>query len=108
MKRWMWLLATALATTVAIPMASTVQADEKNENETPTSMDKIPAAARDGLLREAGGASIVDVVQETENGQTVYEAHVRKGNDVIGIEVDASGKLVKKETEGKSRESQHR
>jgi uncharacterized membrane protein YkoI len=105
MKHWMWLLSAALAVT-AVPFSATAQADEKNEHETPTSMDKIPAAARDALVREAGGAQIIDVVQETENGKTVYEAHVRKGNDVLGIEVDASGKVLKKESE--KGEKQHK
>jgi uncharacterized membrane protein YkoI len=103
MKRWIWWLTAALATTAAIPMASTVQADEENENETPTTLDKIPRAARDALVREAGGAPILDVKQETENGQTLYEAHVKKGNDVIGIEVDRDGKVLKRETEGKEK-----
>jgi uncharacterized membrane protein YkoI len=106
MKRWMWLAATALATTVAIPMASTAQADEKHE--TPTSMDKIPAAARDALTKEAGGAPITDVEQKTENGKTVYEGHVRKGTEVVGIEVDESGKVLKKEVEGKGGETKHK
>jgi uncharacterized membrane protein YkoI len=105
MKRWTWLLPAALAVT-AVPFAATAQADEKNEHETPTSLDKIPAPARDALVREAGGAQIIDVVQETENGKTVYEAHVKKGNDVLGIEVDASGKVLKRESE--KAEKQHK
>jgi uncharacterized membrane protein YkoI len=106
MKRWMWLGAVAVATTAAVSTVSTVQADEKNEHHTPVTMDQIPKAARDGLLREAAGAPILDVVTEPENGQTVYEAHVRKGSQVIGIEVDASGKLLKKEPE--TNEKQHK
>jgi hypothetical protein len=100
MKRcWMWLLAAALATTAAVPVVSTAQADEKNEHEMPTSLDRIPAPARDSLLREAGNSPIIKVMQETENGRTVYEAHVRKGKDILGIEVDDSGKVLKRENE---------
>jgi|GEM_PF-2452509 len=100
MTRWTRLFATALVTTAAVPLAWTAQADEnENEHETPVSMDKVPAPARATLQREAAGGQIVDVVQETEHGQTVYEAHVRKGGQVLGIEVDPSGKLVKTETE---------
>jgi hypothetical protein len=100
MKRcWMWLLTAALATTVAVPVVSTAQADDKNENETPTSLDKIPAPARSSLLREAGGSPIINVMQEMENGRTVYEAHVKKGNDLLGIEVDETGKVLKRENE---------
>ncbi|HEX8795817.1 MAG TPA: PepSY domain-containing protein [Polyangiaceae bacterium] len=109
MKRWMWLVAAALATAGTVATATTVQADEKNEgneNETPVSLDKIPKAAADALTREAGGARILDVVQETENGQTVYEAHVQSGNQVLGIEVDATGKVLKRENE--SNEKHHK
>lgn len=110
MKRWMWLVTAALATTATVATTSTVLADEKNEqdeneNETPVSMDKLPKPARDALTREAGGKPIIDVVQETEHGQTVYEAHVRDGNQVLGIEVDASGKVLKRENE--TNEKQH-
>jgi uncharacterized membrane protein YkoI len=105
MKRSIRWVATALATMAAVPLVATAQADEKNHHETPISMDKIPAAARDALTREASGGTIMDVVEENEHGQTVYEAHVRKGNDVIGIEVDANGKVLKRETEPKGGET---
>lgn len=55
MKRWTWWFAAALATTVAIPLAATAQADEKNEHETPVSIDKVPAAARETLPRGRRG-----------------------------------------------------
>jgi uncharacterized membrane protein YkoI len=100
MSRWTWLLAVALAAGAVPTWTTSAQADEKNEHEhTPTSLDKIPAPARAALLREAAGAPMIDVVTETENGQTVYEAHVKKGNDVIGIEVDAKGNVLKRESE---------
>jgi uncharacterized membrane protein YkoI len=104
----MWFAAMVLAATAAVPVASSAQADEKKENETPVTMDKIPPAARDALQREAAGAPIIDVVQETEKGQTVYEAHVRKGTDVVGIEVDPSGKVLKTETESKGGAAPHK
>ena len=109
MKHWLWLVAAALATTGAVATTSTAQANqggEEKENETPVSLDKIPKAARDALMREAGGAPIIDVVQETKDGQTVYEAHVRKNSEVVGIEVDASGKVLNRHTE--HNEKQHK
>lgn len=99
MKRWTWWLAAALATTAAVPLAATAQADEKKEHETPISMDKLPSAARDTLQREATGGQLIDVVEETDNGRTVYEGHIRKGDQVLGIEVDAKGNVVKRENE---------
>jgi uncharacterized membrane protein YkoI len=105
MKQWIWLVAAALATTGAVATTSTALANQgTEENETPVSLDKIPKAAADALTREAGGAPITDVVQETKNGQTVYEAHVRKGTEVVGIEVDANGKVLSRHTEHKEKE----
>jgi uncharacterized membrane protein YkoI len=96
-RRWSWLIAAALAGLV-VPV-TTASADEEKENETKVSMDQVPAAARASLLKESAGGAILDVVQETEHGQTVYEAHVRKGSELLGITVDASGKVLETENE---------
>jgi uncharacterized membrane protein YkoI len=100
MQRWSWLLALALAG-ATIPLASaTAVADEHGEkSEKVVSLDQIPAPAKQTILREAGGAPILKVEQETEKDKTLYEAHVKKGDDVIGILVDASGKLIDKHSE---------
>jgi hypothetical protein len=82
---------------VATTSSERASADEGTEKV--VSLDKIPAPAREGLLREAGGAPIQMVEQETNHGKTVYEGHVKKGNDVVGIVVDADGKLVGKHSE---------
>ena len=102
MHRWMAVLfsCAALAGATTLP-SSSARADEGKEKV--VSLDQIPASARTGLLREAAGAPIQKVEQETENGKTVYEGQVKKGNDVVGIVVDADGKLVgtHSETDGK-------
>jgi hypothetical protein len=107
---WSWLVAVALVG-VALPPATTALAHGRNaeeKSETPTSLDKIPPAARDALQREAAGAPIVDVVQETEHGQTIYEAHIRKGNDLMGIEVDQNGKVLGRHSETGEKEHKER
>lgn len=96
-----WVLAVALAT-ASVPVASTiVHADEKGEKEKEKTikLDEVPAPARQTLVREAGGSPIIKVEKETENGRVLYEAHVKKGDDVLGIRVDAAGKLVDKHSE---------
>jgi uncharacterized membrane protein YkoI len=94
-KRWSWLLSLALVGAIA-PINSAWADNEENEpeSETKVSMGQIPAPARDAILKAAAGAPIVDVVQEMEQGKTVYEAHVRKGGQVVGITVDANGTLL--------------
>jgi hypothetical protein len=100
MRAWRAAFAIAAVTAAAVGVASTAQADENKEHETPISMDQVPAPARATLQREAAGGQIVEVVQETnESGKQVYEARVRKGGELQGIEVDASGKVVKRENE---------
>ncbi len=105
MKTWSLVLTASLAA-AALPVATAAYAHqngetheraEKNEQKVP--LESIPAPARDALRREAGSSPILSVEQETENGVTVYEAHVQQGNDVIGIRVDANGTLVSKHSE---------
>lgn len=103
MRRWLWILPFALGVTAVPMLVTTAHADDKDDksekNEKVVKLEDIPAPARQGLLREAGGAPILKVEQETEKGKTLYEGHVQKGKDVIGIRVDANGKLVDKHSE---------
>ena len=87
----------ALAGATAATSSTSAYADEKNEKE--VKLDQIPAPARATILREAGGSPILKVEEETSNGKTLYEAHVKKGNDVLGIRVDANGTLIDKHSE---------
>jgi uncharacterized membrane protein YkoI len=100
MKRWSCLVAGALALAVVPVMSETARADEKGEHhEKVVSLDQIPAPARQTILREAAGAPILKVEEEKGKDRTLYEAHVKKGDDVIGIRVDAQGKVVDKHSE---------
>jgi uncharacterized membrane protein YkoI len=63
------------------------------------SLDKIPAPARDTILREAAGAKLENVEIAKWNDTTVYEAHIRKGDSHTGIVVDAKGNLIEKHDE---------
>jgi uncharacterized membrane protein YkoI len=110
MKMWSFVLAGSLVA-AALPIANAAYANQKGETqekgeqgEKKVSLDSIPAAARDALLREAGGAPILSVEEEQENGANVYEASVRQRNEVIGISVDANGKLVSKHSESAEHE----
>jgi uncharacterized membrane protein YkoI len=85
---------------------TTANADEGHEKV--VSLDQIPAAARSGLLREAAGAPIQKVEQETEQGKPVYEGLVQKGNEKVGIVVDADGKLVGKHSETNEQDGEHK
>ena len=93
MHRRMVVLSCALLAGAVVLSAPAAGADEGNERV--VTLDQIPPAARTGLLREAGGAPIQKVEEEkTQKGATVYEGHVKKGQEVLGIVVDADGKLL--------------
>ncbi len=98
------LLVTALALG-SVPLAGTLaQADEKNEHEKTVKLEDIPAPARQTLLREAAGSPIVKVEEEKKDGKTLYEGHVKKGKEMLGIRVDAAGKLIEKHSETEEHE----
>ncbi len=100
MKSWgKWVLAALV--TAAIPATAMAQNphEQEHEHETPIAMDKLPAPVHETIMKQAAGAPIVDVVQEHEGGKLVYEAHVRRNGQLIGIEVDPSGKFLRNEVE---------
>jgi uncharacterized membrane protein YkoI len=70
---------------------------DKDKEKVP--LDKVPARARDTILREAAGAKLLDVELAKWNDTTVYEAHIRKGDAHTGIVVDAKGHLIQKRDE---------
>ena len=80
-------------------------ADGKHESH--VTLESIPAPARQAILKEAHGAPVLNVEIEKKDGRTLYEAHVKQGNDVIGIVVDAEGKLIGKHSEKEEEEHEH-
>jgi hypothetical protein len=101
MRRFGWMLAAALVAGATLSTAVPAQAGEKGEkNEKVVSLDKVPAPVRQTILREAAGATILKIEEETGKTPKIYEAHVQKSaNEVIGIDVDASGKVVDRHAE---------
>jgi uncharacterized membrane protein YkoI len=70
-----------------------------SEEEVEIDLKDAPAAVQKTLLREAGGAKIKDVVKETEDGKTVYEAEVEIDDQEYKIVVAADGTLLEKSLE---------
>ena len=63
------------------------------------SLDDVPDAARQAILREAAGAPVREVEREQEGGRVVYEAEVTAGGRAREIEVDADGNVLPEEPE---------
>ncbi len=59
-------------------------------------LSQVPTAVQETLLKEAQGASIDALTQESEDGQTTYEADVVLGGKTYEIKVAADGTLLAK------------
>jgi hypothetical protein len=74
------------------------KAGEKAPAEAKLTMDQVPAPVRATLEREAKDGTIGDIVKQTRNGQTVYEAKLQKNNAKDRyLHVSADGKLLKRD-----------
>ena len=74
------------------------------ENEETVQMSSLPEAAQKTIKDKAGSNEIERIEKKTENGQTLYEAVVKKSGKEWSIEVDASGKFLKQYQESKEKE----
>lgn len=94
MPSWRWLLTTALAAS-AIASAAEVQAQDEDQNAHVVSIDEVPAPAREAILREADGGTLMEVHEETwQKLGPVYEGHFRLGRRETFIWVDAAGNVL--------------
>jgi plastocyanin len=89
------LIVTALIS-AGLVFGITAQAKEKEEEETISSAN-VPQAVQQAAQAEAKGGTIVRWEKEGSN----YEAVVEKNGKQMGIEIDASGKVVSRHDESK-------
>ena len=54
-------------------------------------LDQLPAAVKDAVLKQANGAKISEIEEETKHGKTVYEVHVGETEYTL----DATGKVLR-------------
>ncbi|MCA9256215.1 MAG: hypothetical protein KDA33_11295 [Phycisphaerales bacterium] len=62
-----------------------------------TSLDRLPAAAKATILKEAAGAKITEVEQEKHGGVTVYEAEWKVNGVEHEVCVTADGVVIERE-----------
>ena len=90
-------LLTVAAVSAGLVFGVTAQAkEEKHEEQTVNSSD-VPAAVQQAAQAEAKGGSIVRWEKEGAN----FEAVINKNGKQIGVEIDASGKVLSKHNEAK-------
>jgi hypothetical protein len=64
------------------------------ESEKPVRMRDLPAAVQATVREQRKGAVLLGLAQETENGQTSYEAEWRVNGHNKDVLMDAAGKVV--------------
>jgi plastocyanin len=90
-------LFTIAAVSVGLAFGVTTQAkEEKHEEQTINSSD-APAAVQQAAQAEAKGGTIVRWEKEGSN----FEAVIKKNGKQIGVEIDATGKVLSKHDEAK-------
>jgi hypothetical protein len=89
------LLFTGLSSPVVAADKAMDKVGEKAPIEGKLTLDQVPAPVKATLEREAKDGTIADIVKQSRNGQTVYEAKVeRKNAKDRYLRVSADGQLV--------------
>src|SRR5207247_7865428 len=99
-----WILMLLLALGLICTATLVARADDKDkdeENEKVTSLDKIPAAAKDALMKAVGTNTIDKVLEGSKDGKTYYEAQYKDGDKKMEVQVNAAGNIVKQPHEEK-------
>jgi uncharacterized membrane protein YkoI len=79
----------------------------KVEDEEKVTLDQVPAAVKDTILKEAKGAKIEAIEKETKKGESVYEAEFLAEGKEVEIRVASDGKLLKEEAEDEDEDEEN-
>jgi hypothetical protein len=90
-------LLTVAAVSAGLTFSVVAQAKEEKHEEQSISSTDVPAAVQQAAQAEAKGGTIVRWEKEGAN----FEAVVNKNGKQIGVEMDASGKVLSKHNEAK-------
>jgi hypothetical protein len=89
-------LITIVAVSAGLSLGGVAQGHEKEKEES-VSSSNVPAAVQKAGETEAKGGKLVRWEKEGKN----YEAVIEKNGKQWGVEIDASGKVLKKHDESK-------
>ena len=73
--------------------------DDDDEDEKEISLDRVPAAVKATILKEAGKNRIKEIEVEGRGGKKIYEAEWEADGKEVEIKVASDGKLLGKEVE---------
>jgi plastocyanin len=90
-------LFTMAAVSAGLAFGVTAQAKEREHEEQTIASSEVPAAVQSAAQTQAQGGTIVRWEKEGAN----FEAVIDKNGRQIGIEIDATGKVLSKHSEAK-------
>jgi hypothetical protein len=73
--------------------------DGDEEESEAVTIDEVPQAVKDTLVKEADGGTIEEIEKETEDGAVVYDADVVVNDEKFELKIDENGKLLSKEAD---------
>ena len=73
--------------------------EKKEEHEVKVTLDKVPAAVKATILKEAGKNKIKEIEKVTKGKEVFFEAEWAAGKKTIEIKVSPKGKLLDKKVE---------
>jgi uncharacterized membrane protein YkoI len=86
----------AAAVVLALALPAFANGDEGKENEQKVKLSDCPAAVQKTIKDNADGGEILEIVKETEEDATIYEAEVKKTDGTkTEIKVAGDGTLIK-------------
>jgi len=86
-----------MAVSAGLAFGVTAQAGEKKHEEQSINSSEVPAAVQSAAQAQAQGGTIVRWEKEGAN----FEAVIEKNGKKIGVEMDATGKVLSKHDEAK-------
>jgi len=91
-----WLIVVALGGLLCGSLAVVWAGEKKEKNVT---LDSLPDAVKQSILKECGEHKLKDIEETTKNGQVIYEADWIVDGKETEIQVTADGKVIKKAEE---------
>jgi hypothetical protein len=95
---WSLMVAVVAMLGVAVAGAWAAKYDE-DEDEKKVSLESLPDAAKQSILKESAGKNIEDIAEITKDGQVIYETDIIADGKEIELQVAADGKVLSKKEE---------
>lgn len=91
-----------LALVLCLGISLSVMALDEDEEE--VALSDCPDAVQKVIKAQAEGGEILEIERETEDGQVVYEAEIRKDGKTFEVEISEDGEILEIEDEDEDKD----